>query len=426
MIAMSIIMNNINISSIEEIEQFNRGSVSLEFKVDSRKEKYDLIRSILVTTGYIQLSKSSKSIVKTFLRKITAYTAVQLKRLIRTWKKDGLPFIQHKPVGSPPRKYTSTDIDLLIQTDNAHGRINGIATKKILERQYHIFNCEEYKTISGISVSHIYNLRRNSKQYISNINIHYTKTKPTSVNIGERCKPIPCGKPGFLRVDSVHQGDKEGKKGVYHINIVDEVLQWEIIGCVPAITDEYMEPLLEQLLASLPFVVYNFHSDNGSEYINQVVAKILERLRIKQTKSRSRKSTDNALVEGKNGAIVRKHMGRNFIAKEHYVIINEFYQNHMNIYLNYHRTCLYATDYCDKRGKIKKKYNQCNTPYNRFKELTNAESYLKPGITFAQLDKIAYAESDNICAKNMQSAKSKLLEQLQKQTSKVKGVSGII
>ena len=53
--------------------------------------------------------------------------------------------------------------------------------------------------------------------------MHYTKTKPAPVKIGERTKPINNGQPGFLRVDSVHQGDKDGEKGVYHINLVDEV-----------------------------------------------------------------------------------------------------------------------------------------------------------------------------------------------------------
>lgn len=212
----------------------------------------------------------------------------------------------------------------------------------------------------------------------------------------------------------MHQGDKDGEKGVYHINLVDEVTQWELVGCVPQITDEYMEPLLEAMLEMLPFRVINFHSDNGSEYINRVVEKILERLLIKQTKSRSRKSTDNALVEGKNGSVIRKHMGRNFIDKSRAEVINEFYMVYFNIYLNYHRVCLYATDYVDKRGKIRKKYNQTFVPYERFKSLENAEQYLKEGITFAMLDEIAYAKSDNDFAEEMKKAKSKLEKLTQK------------
>lgn len=212
----------------------------------------------------------------------------------------------------------------------------------------------------------------------------------------------------------MHQGDRDGEKGVYHINLVDEVTQWELVGCVPQITDEYMEPLLEALLGALPFNVINFHSDNGGEYINRTIEKVLKRLLIKQTKSRSRKSTDNALVEGKNGAVIRKHMGRNFIDKSRAGEINEFYMNYFNIYLNFHRVCLYATDYVDKRGKIRKKYNQTFVPYERFKSLKNADQYLKEGTTFAMLDEIAYAKSDNEFAEEMKKAKSKLENLTQK------------
>ena len=201
---------------------------------------------------------------------------------------------------------------------------------------------------------------------------------------------------------------------MYHINLIDEVLQWELVGCVPQITDEYMEPLLEALLEALPFKIINFHSDNGSEYINRTVEKILARLLIKQTKSRSRKSTDNALVEGKNGEVIRKHMGRNFVDKSRAGAINEFYIIYFNVYLNYHRVCLYATEYVDKRGKIRKKYDQIFVPYEKLKSLENAEQYLKEGITFAILDKIAYAKSDNEFAEEMKKAKSKLEKLTQK------------
>ena len=46
---------------------------------------------------------------------------------------------------------------------------------------------------------------------------------PTVSRLGERRQPQPNGLPGYLRVDTVHQGDLDGVKGVYHINAVDEV-----------------------------------------------------------------------------------------------------------------------------------------------------------------------------------------------------------
>lgn len=410
-------MKNVELKTVAEIKTFIEGNKTGDFAIGSREEKYACIRSTLVHTKYTTLARSEKSIVKAFLAKVTGYEEKQLKRLIRKWKKNGLRYTKRKAVGASVCIYTADDIALLIKTDILHKTPNGIAVRDLLKREFFVFGKTWYQNIANISVSHIYNIRNTSRQYLSSEAIKYSKTKPVNTNIGERRKPLPYGKPGFIRVDSVHQGDLDKEKGVYHINLVDEILQWELIGCVPQITDEYMEPLLLKLLDAFPFVILNFHSDNGGEYVNHTVAEILERLRIKQTKSRSRKSTDNALVEGKNGSVIRKHMGRNFIEKRHSVVINTFYRDYFNVYLNYHRVCLFATDYVDRRGKVRKKYDQTFVPYERFKSLPNAEQYLKPGVTFAKLDVIAYKESDNDFAEMMQKAKSKLEKIIKKPLS---------
>jgi hypothetical protein len=414
---MNIIMKNIELKTVSTMEEFLKGNASIDFEIGSREERYTCIRDALIHTKYKTLARNEKSIVKAFLAKVTGYEERQLKRLIRQWKRKGLRYAKRKAVGASVRIYTAEDIALLITTDILHKTPNGLSTKSILMRELSVFGLTQYGSIAHISVSHIYNIRKNNQQYLTSATIKYSKTNPVNTNIGERRKPLPYGKPGFIRVDSVHQGDLDGEKGVYHINLVDEILQWELVGCVPQITDEYMEPLLKKLLDVFPFVIINFHSDNGGEYVNHTVAEILERLRIKQTKSRSRKSTDNALVEGKNGSVIRKHRGRNFIAKDHASAIDTFYTDYFNIYLNYHRVCLYATDYTDKRGKIRKKYDQAFVPYERLKALRDAEQYLKKGMTFAKLDAIAYKESDNKFAEMMHTAKSKLEKIIKKSLS---------
>ena len=401
-------MKNVHIHTVLDMQKFLMGNESIDCTLESRVDKYTCIREALLKTRYTTLARSEKSIVKSYLAKVTGYEAKQLKRLIKEWKQTGLRYTKRKVTGASVRIYTTEDIALLIKTDILHKTPNGLTTKSTLRREVSMFGHTEYQTIANISVSHLYNIRKTNRQYLSSEAIKYSKTKPVSTTIGERRKPLPYGKPGYIRVDSVHQGDFNQKKGVYHINLVDEVTQWELVGCVPQITDEYLEPLLTTLLEAFPFLISNFHSDNGGEYINHTVAAILERLRIKQTKSRARTSTDNALVEGKNGSVIRKHMGRNFIEKKHAGVINDFYGTYFNVYLNYHRVCLYATDYTDKRGKIRKKYDQAFVPYERFKALAKAEQYLKPGVTFAELDLIAYALSDNEYAKTLQEAKSKL------------------
>jgi hypothetical protein len=302
-------MNDEHLMSVADLATFTKGVGKVEFQnIGSIEEKYTWVEATLTRFRYFSIDRKAKGEVRKYISMVTRYSPSQLSRLIRKKKKTGKVRKSEVPRNRFHKIYGVSDIELLLQTDNAHGRISGPATKKILEREYSVFGKVQYESVKRISSSHIYNLRQ-TRQYISQA-LTFEKTNPTDRNIGERRKPYPEGKPGFLRVDSVHQGDLDGKKGVYHINIVDEVTQMEWVGSVETISEMHLKPLLEKLLEQIPFNVINFHSDNGSEYINRVVAEILQYLFIGQTKSRARHSNDNALAEGKNGSRIRKHMGQ--------------------------------------------------------------------------------------------------------------------
>jgi hypothetical protein len=412
---MNITMNNVHIRSIEDITKLMQAPHTLTLTHPTREERYGVIVETLVGVRYKTLRKKDAGIVQDFLVTVTGYSYRQVKRLVREWKsKKGLRYAKRKPVGAARRIYGPEDIALLIKTDILHKTPNGRSTQEILKREYLTFGHNAYKTIAGISVSHIYNIRNHNEQYRSSEALRYSKTNPVSVAIGERTKPQPYGKPGYIRVDSVHQGDRDKEKGVYHVNLVDEVTQWQVTVCVEGISEHFLLPALARALTFFPFVLHNFHSDNGSEYVNKQVAGLLEKLRIHQTKSRSRRTNDNALVEGKNGSTTRKEMGHGHIPKKHAPFINAYYEDHFNVYLNYHRICAYATDYTDARGKVCKKYESYMTPYEKLKSLENAAQYLKPGVTFAELDALAYAQSDNEFAQTLADARAVLRKQLQK------------
>ena len=192
---------------------------------------------------------------------------------------------------------------------------------------------------------------------------------------------------------------------------MDAVTQWQGVGCVSKISEHFLIPVLEAMLHQFPFRVRGPHADNGSEYINHTVANLLEKLLIEFTKSRANRSSDNALVEGKNGAIIRKLIGHGHIAGEHAELVQRFYTAHLNPYLNYHRPCGFATVSLDARGKRKRQYRleDYATPYEKLKSLPAPAQYLKENINFAQLDKLARAMSDTEAAKKMGTAKTKLL-----------------
>ena len=398
-------MNDENIVSITQLKSFLKEVAVVNFSINNignknKQEMYDWVGTVIARFRYFSLKKKEKSLVLKYIEKITKRSRPQIKKLIKKKKKFGKIKLSAIKKNVFPVRYGVSDIARLIETDNAHGRLSGPATKKILQREYLVFSKLAYERISHISIPHIYNIRHNSRQYKSNI-LFISKTQAVNRSIGERRKPQPMGKPGYLRVDSVHQGDLDKQKGVYYINMVDEITQWEIIGCAEGISEQFLLPLLEELLDRFPFVILNFHSDNGSEYINCLVAKILKKLLIEQTKSRSRRTNDNALVESKNGAVIRKHMGHSYIQKKEAKNINIFLREYMDDYLNFHRPCGFATDYVDEKGKIKKKYDVYMMPYEKLISIPNFEQYLKPEISASSLEMISRKQSDNESAQKM-------------------------
>lgn len=407
---MTMDMNDDHIMSVSQLSELVKFGNGVKFNSSNKKETYEWIGRTLGRFKYFRESKKNRGIIKNYVIVMTGYSEGLIDKLINRKKKFGKVFLMKRTQHTFPKKYEASDVVLLAETNVSCGYSNGKAMKAMMNEMYSIYGDNRFEILKQISVSHFYNLRK-TNVFQSRL-LNYTKTKPTKVNIGERRKPRPFGKPGFLRVDSVHQGDLDKQKGVYHINLVDEVTQWQIVGCVEGISEQFLAPLLEELLQLFPFIVLEFHSDNGSEYINKVVARLLNKMNIVQTKSRSRQTNDNALAESKNGSVIRKNMGYMHIPKKHAREINLFYQNHLNPYLNFHRHSAYPTEYADERGKIKKKYEIYQTPCDKFLSLENMEQYLKPNIT----KKLLIQEKMNLthveAAEKMQKEKSKLFNRI--------------
>ncbi len=407
---MTITMNISNIKTVGQISDFLKRSEPWELSPSTKVEIYEWLNKLFHSVHYVKLRKKEKKLVKQFIKKVAGYSDVQIKRLIKKYKQGNLVWKQWQN-GNTHRIYTYEDIELLHRVDQEH-RLSGKATKEILKREYEVFEKDEFRKLANISVAHIYNLR-GSVSYQRKGNL-FDKTKTRFIPIGKRMKPQPNGKPGFFRVDSVHQGDLGGKKGVYFINIVDEITQIEFVFCVEAISQKYITSVLNSLIKLCPFKVINFHSDNGSEYINYVIANLLNKLHIKQTKSRARKHNDNALVESKNGSIIRKQFGYYHIPATTYNahILTSFCINWLNPYLNFHRPCGFATITIDKKGKQRKVYNTYMTPYEKLKSIDNAEQYLVDKTTFKQLDLITQAMSDTEFCRKMNQEKQKMKSKL--------------
>ena len=406
-----------NLDTIESLELFLDGNQPVVFSVfGGKQERYQFIQKTLIKFRYFTLPKKDKGTVIHYLIKMSGYSRQQLTRLIRRYVKTGK--VSWNPCRSNGfnKKYSKKDVQLLAQMDERHHTPCGHATKKLCERAYRLFNDEDYASLSDLSVSHLYNLRA-SDGYRRQRRT-FTKTQSRQVMIGERRKPQANGEPGYIRIDTVHQGDLDKQKGVYHINAVDEVTQFEIVCSVEKISEQYLLPILEQMLESFPFRILGFHSDNGSEYVNRSVASLLQKLLIEFTRSRSRHSNDNALAESKNASIVRKTFGYQHIEQKWAPLLNEFNRHYLNPYINYHRPCFFPETITDEKGKQRKKYlyEKMMTPYEKLKSLPESSSYLKPEITFEILDEYAIKISDNESVEILNAERQRLFNLIFKET----------
>jgi hypothetical protein len=412
---MVIDMDETRLRTLEQLEDFLRASGSVAFTAAGDDgERYAHISRVLLRFDYTGRNKRERGIVLRYLQHTSGYSRAQMTRLVARWQGNRLAAVPLKMRYRPPaqpfaRKYTAADIALLVEMDKAHEDVCGPAIAHLLQRAYRTYGDPRYERLARLSVSHLYNLRKsNGYQALRTV---FAKTRPVCNAIGLRKAPAPEGRAGFVRIDSVHQGDQDGMKGVYHITCVDAVSQWQVEACVERISEAYLLPVLGQIIAQFPFVVAGFHSDNGSEYINGKVAKLLEKLRIEQTKSRSRQSNDNALAESKNASVVRKHMGYDHIPQVYAKPINAFYQDIFNPWLNLHRPCLFATSIANAKGKIVKRYKHedVKTPLECLVLLVAQDRVtFREGVSLDALQAQARSQTDLAAAQAMGNAKREL------------------
>lgn len=215
-------INTQALKTLEQVRAFLDGTLAVQFQAVTRAERHRFLESVLRRFDYPRLGRADRGLILRFLSKMTGYSRQQTTRLVAQWRADGRLADRRGPPAQPfARRYTEADVRLLAEMDQLHGTLSGPATKKLAQRAVTLFGQTEYARLAGISVAHLYNLRQSKAYRRQRGEVH--KTRPTSTPIGVRRPPAPNGRPGFIRVDTVHQGDWDGVKGVYVINAVDEV-----------------------------------------------------------------------------------------------------------------------------------------------------------------------------------------------------------
>jgi hypothetical protein len=398
---MVIDMNDSRIGTLEQWRRFLDGTLEVQFTAATD-----------AASRYAHIARG----VQRYLGITSGYAPAQVKRLVAR-AVTGAPMVRR--YRAPPRAfarlYTDADVRLLAAVDTAFGTLSGPATVHVLRRALAQYADRRFERLARLSVSHLYNLRA-SRTY-ERQRVIRTAPRASANPIGTRRAPAPASRAGFIRIDSVHQGDLDGAKGVYYVNAVDCVTQWQVVACCERIGEAYLLPVLEQLLAQFPFAILGFHAGNGSEYINGRVAALLDKLHAEFTKSRPRRSNDNALAETKNGAVIRKTFGYGHIPQRFARPINAFCAEHLTPFLNLHRPCLFATEIDDpvKPGRIRKGYRHQDvmTPLEKLANLPANHRGLRAGVTLTDLQTQAQARSDLQAATALNAARQKLFDSFQ-------------
>ena len=276
---MIVTLHTQGLQTLAPIRALVEGNEPVSFTLTDRHAAYGWMADTLRHFSYVRGNRADRGTLRQYLTKVTGFSRAQVTRCITQFVACGnIQDRRHAPAVPFKRHYTAEDIRLLAQVDALHGTLSGSITRKLCERAFKVHGEARFERLAGISNGHLYNLRQSTPYLRQRRAVE--KTRPTRSWIGERRKPHPMGQPGFLRIDTVHQGDWDKPKGVYHINAVDEVTQFQVVCTVEKISEQYLIPALEQLLAAFPFLIRGFHSDNGSEYINGRVAALLGKLLI--------------------------------------------------------------------------------------------------------------------------------------------------
>ena len=265
---MVIDMNVSRLETIEQIREFLNGTAEVAFCNPADESTLrTFVTTVIRRYRYFGLTKGRRGVLFAYRQRLTGYSRQHLSRLLAQYREtQSLKPRKHTSRTSFSRTYGPADVTLLAETDGLHDTLSGPATKVLLIRAFATFGDLRFVRLSQISVSHRYNLRASDLYCKQRLVCKGTRAAPLA--IGVRKAPAPQGLPGYIRIDTVHQGDQDGVKGVYHINAVDIVTQWELVASVEQISEAYLLPVIALLLEGFPFEILGFHSDSGSEYVN--------------------------------------------------------------------------------------------------------------------------------------------------------------
>jgi hypothetical protein len=172
---------------------------------------------------------------------------------------------------------------------------------------------------------------------------------------------------GYVEADMVvHCGSSTLGEYVNTLSTTEISSGWWEGEAIMGKSQEHSFWALKQIRKRTPFAWRGLDSDNGSEFINQILYKYCHKERIEFTRSRPNRKNDNAYIEQKNWTHVRKVLGYlRYDTIEELMIINALYHHELRLYKNFFQPVMKLTEKVRIGGSVKRKYDIPKTPYQR-------------------------------------------------------------
>jgi hypothetical protein len=172
--------------------------------------------------------------------------------------------------------------------------------------------------------------------------------------------------PGFCEVDMVaHGGTSVAGSFIQTLTMVDIATGWT--ECVPLVRREgsLVVEAIKYLQGQFPWLLIGVDFDNDSAFMNDVVIPWCREQKLEVTRSRAYKKNDQAFVEQKNGAVVRRLMGYGrFDGVEAARVITRLYAS-ARLYVNFFQPSFKLKEKRREGSKVIKRYHAPSTPYER-------------------------------------------------------------
>jgi hypothetical protein len=197
--------------------------------------------------------------------------------------------------------------------------------------------------------------------------------------------------PGFFEADLVaHSGPRANGSFIQTLVLTDIATGWT--ECMPLLFREQtlLTEVLSQMQVRLPIDVLGFDTDNDSVFMNTTVKDYCVANRIEFTRSRPYRKNDQAWVEQKNGAIVRRIVGyRRFEGLEAAAELSRLYAS-VRLFVNYFQPSFKLAEKQRDGAQVRKRYHKPATPYQRLLDdpRTSADVRLQVGSVYTTLDPV--------------------------------------